>query len=70
MVNELHGVEQKSPAAAILPPAQTDGVTELPLLARKLKEVFAEQCQELRLLKKACPGIAATQNEISALREA
>lgn len=45
-------------------------VTDLRREGRDLKEVVAEQALELRLLRKACPGMGRNSNEISRLGEA
>ena len=61
---------KKRLAGDIVRQANTGEVTELRREARELKEVVAEQTLELRLLKKACSGMGAIQNEISCLGEA
>lgn len=50
--------------------ATSSEVTSLKREAQDLKEVVAEQTLELRLLKKACSRMGATQNEICDLRKA
>ena len=61
---------KKRLAGDIVRQANTSEVTDLRREARDLKEVVAEQTLELRLLKKACSGMGATQNEIPGLGEA
>ena len=58
---------RKRLAGDIVRQANTGEVTTLRREARELKEVVAEQTLELRLLKKACSGMGAIQNEISCL---
>jgi transposase len=50
--------------------ATSSEVKDLRREARDLKEVVAEQAQELRLLKKSMLGDGATTNEVSRIREA
>ena len=64
----MRAINSRSASCDVSPRTRSE-VTDLRREARQLKEVVAEQTLELRLLKKACSRIGATNDEIPSRRE-